>query len=98
MTAVNAGEESAATNQLHVSYSVTSQWNDGFTGAISIQNTGLPAINSWTWPHGQKITQAWSAKRRLRSMSTERNANTYFTAIVTPDWLLSPPAKKYMGT
>ncbi|MGB6942150.1 MAG: Ig-like domain repeat protein [Bryobacteraceae bacterium] len=75
VTAVNAGGESAASNQAsatttgafacHVSYSVTSQWNNGFTGAISIQNSGTTKITSWTltwaWPGNQAVTQSWNA-------------------------------------
>jgi hypothetical protein len=75
VTAVNAGGESAATNQAtattagglacHVGYSVTNQWNTGFTGAITIHNTGATKINSWTltwaWPGNQAVTQSWNA-------------------------------------
>jgi hypothetical protein len=73
-TAVNAGGESAATNQAtattapgfacHVGYSVTTQWNNGFTGALTIQNTGTAKINSWiltwAWPGNQAVTQSWN--------------------------------------
>ena len=75
VAAVNAGGESAATNQAsatttggfacHVTYSVTNQWNVGFTSALSIQNTGTAGINSWrltwTWPGNQAVTQSWNA-------------------------------------
>ncbi len=87
VTAVNAGGESAATNQAsattagvlacHVRYSVTNQWNNGFTGAISIKNTGATPINSWTltwtWPGNQRVTQSWSAN------SSQSGANVTFT-------------------
>jgi hypothetical protein len=87
VTAVNAGGESAATNQAgatttgtmgcHVSYSVPNQWNNGFTGAISIQNTGSTPITSWTltwtWPGNQKVTQSWNANY------TENGPNVTFT-------------------
>ncbi len=75
VTAVNAGGASAATNQAsattaaaascHVDYSVTSQWNNGFNGAITIKNTGASPIKDWTltwiWPGNQAITQSWDA-------------------------------------
>ncbi len=75
VTAVNAGGESASTHQAnattagafacHVSYSVTTQWNVGFGGAISIQNTGTVGITSWTltwtWPGNQAVTESWNA-------------------------------------
>jgi endo-1,4-beta-xylanase len=47
-----------------VHYAVASQWNVGFTAAITITN-GSSAINSWTlkftFPSGQTIAQGWSA-------------------------------------
>ena len=75
VTAVNVGGESAATNQAtatttggftcHVGYSVTTQWNNGFTGAMTIQNTGTTKIDSWiltwAWPRNQEVTQSWNA-------------------------------------
>jgi hypothetical protein len=87
VTAVNAGGESAATNQAnattaaalacHVGYSVTNQWNVGFTGALTIKNTGTTPINSWTltwtWPGNQKVTQSWNANY------TQSGANVTFT-------------------
>ena len=87
VTAVNGGGESAASNQAsaatsgatscHVSYSVTSQWNNGFNGAFSIQNTGSTTFTSWnvtwTWPGNQKVTQAWSTNYK------ETGANISFT-------------------
>ncbi|MGN9844329.1 cellulose binding domain-containing protein [Nonomuraea sp. H19] len=40
-------------------------WNTGFTGDITITNTGSAAINGWrlvfTLPSGQTITNGWSA-------------------------------------
>ncbi|WP_433090141.1 cellulose binding domain-containing protein [Dactylosporangium sp. CA-052675] len=42
-----------------------STWNNGFTAAISITNTGTSAINGWTLgftlPAGQSITSGWNA-------------------------------------
>jgi sugar lactone lactonase YvrE len=87
VTAVNAGGESAATNQAsattaavlacHVNYSVTNQWNVGFGGAITIKNTGTTPINSWTltwtWPGNQRVTQSWNANY------TQSGANVTFT-------------------
>ena len=40
-------------------------WNNGFTTAITIANTGSSAINGWTLaftlPSGQSITGGWNA-------------------------------------
>jgi endo-1,4-beta-xylanase len=45
-------------------YSVTSQWNTGFTGQVKISCSGA-ALSSWkvgwTYGAGQRITQAWNA-------------------------------------
>ncbi|MFE9439756.1 endo-1,4-beta-xylanase [Streptomyces sp. NPDC006602] len=45
-------------------YSVTSQWNSGFTGQVRIACSGA-ALSSWkagwTYGAGQQITQAWNA-------------------------------------
>ncbi|MDR7327781.1 MULTISPECIES: glucuronoarabinoxylan endo-1,4-beta-xylanase XynC [Catenuloplanes] len=42
-----------------------STWNNGFTAAISITNTGTSTINGWTLgftlPTGQSITSGWNA-------------------------------------
>jgi len=88
VTAANAGGESAPTSQAsattsggfacHVSYSVSSQWNDGFNGAISVENTGSTKITSWTltwtWAGNQDVTSAWNAN------STQSGKNVTFTS------------------
>jgi hypothetical protein len=88
VSAMNVGGESAASNQAsatttavlacHVTYKVTDQWNSGFTGAISIHNTGSTKINSWTltwvWPGNQDVTQSWNANH------TQSGTNVTFTA------------------
>ncbi|MEU3164903.1 cellulose binding domain-containing protein [Streptosporangium sp. NPDC006930] len=47
-----------------VAYTMNS-WNNGFTTAISITNTGSTALNGWslsfTLPSGQAITSGWNA-------------------------------------
>jgi endo-1,4-beta-xylanase len=45
-------------------YSVTSQWNDGFTGQVKISCSGATLSSwkvGWTYGAGQRITQAWNA-------------------------------------
>ncbi|MBZ5625107.1 MAG: Ig-like domain repeat protein, partial [Acidobacteriia bacterium] len=75
VTAQNANIESAASNQASattqaavsckVHYTVPTQWNVGFTAAITIKNTGPAPIDgwqlTWTWPGNQQITQAWNS-------------------------------------
>ncbi len=47
-----------------VHYSVN-QWSGGFTGSLTITNTGTTALNGWnltfTFPANQQVTQGWSA-------------------------------------
>jgi hypothetical protein len=87
VSAVNAGGESADTNQANattagglscsVSYSVTSQWPGGFGGTFSIKNTGTTTIKdwvlTWTWPGSQTVTQSWD------STYSQTGANITFT-------------------
>ncbi|MFE2882759.1 endo-1,4-beta-xylanase [Streptomyces sp. NPDC059272] len=45
-------------------YSVTSQWNAGFTGQVTIACSGASLSSwkaSWAYGAGQRITQAWNA-------------------------------------
>ena len=49
----------------HITYVDQNDWGTGFTGAISIKNTGSAQINgwtlTWTWSGNQQITQAWNS-------------------------------------
>ncbi|GHJ43197.1 hypothetical protein Cs7R123_05390 [Catellatospora sp. TT07R-123] len=44
----------------------TNDWSTGFTGNVTVKNTGTATINGWTlafaFTAGQQITQAWSSK------------------------------------
>ncbi|MFJ6406472.1 endo-1,4-beta-xylanase [Streptomyces hydrogenans] len=46
-------------------YTVQSQWGGGFTGQVTVRNTGSAPLTGWkvTWeyPAGQRVTQAWNA-------------------------------------
>ncbi|MCW6004204.1 cellulase family glycosylhydrolase [Micromonospora sp. CPCC 205371] len=69
-----------------VAYSTASQWPGGFTGNIAITNLGDP-INGWslvwTFPNGQRVTQAWNATVTMSgSQATAVNAG-YNAAIAT---------------
>ena len=45
-------------------YSVTNQWNSGFTANVTVTNTGTAPINgwkvNWTWGGNQQITSLWN--------------------------------------
>ncbi|MFF0220649.1 endo-1,4-beta-xylanase [Streptomyces sp. NPDC004629] len=58
------GPTDPPTGACTAAYAVTSQWNTGFTGRVTISCSGA-ALSSWkaTWAFGagQQITQAWNA-------------------------------------
>jgi cellulase/cellobiase CelA1 len=61
-----------------VAYAANS-WNNGFTGNVTVTNTGSGTINGWTlgftFPSGQQITNAWNATvSQSGSSVTARNA------------------------
>jgi endoglucanase len=49
----------------HITYLDQNDWGTGFTGAISIKNTGTTQINgwtlTWTWSGNQQIIQSWNS-------------------------------------
>ena len=49
----------------HITYADQNDWGTGFTGAVSIQNTGTQQINgwtlTWTWSGNQQIYQSWNS-------------------------------------
>jgi len=67
-------------------YSVTSQWDTGFTGQVKISCSGA-ALSSWkarwTYGAGQRITQAWNATC-TQSGTTVSCANAAYNGTV-PD-------------
>ncbi|MEU2778327.1 cellulase family glycosylhydrolase [Streptomyces sp. NPDC007162] len=56
---------SGATPACTVQYAVTSQWDAGFQGSVTITNN-LAAVSSWSlsfdFASGQKVTQGWNGK------------------------------------
>ncbi|MDG4798799.1 cellulase family glycosylhydrolase [Micromonospora sp. WMMD1082] len=60
---VNAGAAQAAAG-CRVAYSAPSQWPGGFTASVDVTNLGDPLDGwrlTWTFPSGQRVTQAWNA-------------------------------------
>ncbi|MCG5219538.1 lytic polysaccharide monooxygenase [Streptosporangium soli] len=53
------------TGNCAVAYKVGTQWFGGFTGSVTITNTGTTAVSGWTlafdWNDGQQLSQGWSA-------------------------------------
>jgi cellulose 1,4-beta-cellobiosidase len=99
ITAVYSGDanyltsKSAAVTQsitgaaCHVSYSVTSQWNNGFGTVITIQNMGTTAVNgwnlTWTWAGNQKITQSWDSSYSQSGANAKLTNASFDAAIAT---------------
>ena len=75
----------AASGGCHVTYSVTNQWNTGFQGALTIQNTGSAAISSWTlgwtFPNNQQITGLWNANYSQSGEAVTATSESYNGAI-----------------
>jgi len=50
----------------HVTYRILSQWQGGFQGDVTLQNTGTTTSTGWTvritFPEGVTISQSWSAQ------------------------------------
>ncbi|MEU8234299.1 glycoside hydrolase family 3 N-terminal domain-containing protein [Actinoplanes sp. NPDC048967] len=57
--------DTPAAGSCKVAYS-TSDWSAGFTGSVSVTNTGTATVSAWSlqWSYtaGQVVTQGWSAR------------------------------------
>ena len=92
---VTATTQSTGTNAgCTAAYSVTNQWNTGFTASVTITNTGTAATRSWqvtwTWPGSQQVTNAWNATE------AHSGQNETFTA-VSSDAAVAPGATTSFG-
>ncbi|WP_422769830.1 cellulase family glycosylhydrolase [Plantactinospora sp. WMMC1484] len=48
-----------------VAYATSAQWSGGFTANVQVTNLGDPISGwslAWTFPSGQRVTQAWNAE------------------------------------
>ncbi|WP_338702198.1 cellulose binding domain-containing protein [Streptomyces sp. Q6] len=49
-----------------VTYTITNEWPGGFQADVTLRNTGTATWGAWslgwTFPDGQKVTQAWNAR------------------------------------
>ncbi|ACU73078.1 glycoside hydrolase family 5 [Catenulispora acidiphila DSM 44928] len=68
-------------------YTVSNQWNNGFTAAVTITNSGTAATHSWkvtwTWPGGQQVSNAWNATE-AHSGQSETFTAVSSDAVVAP--------------
>jgi hypothetical protein len=69
-----------------VTYTASS-WNNGFTGSVSVANTGTSTVNGWTlgfsFPSGQQITNSWNAAV-TQSGSTVTARNVAYNSTLAP--------------
>lgn len=69
----------------HVTYTDQNDWGSGFTGGITIANTGSAPITNWiltwTWPSNQTMTQSWNATYSQNS-ETVSLANMSYNATI----------------
>jgi aryl-phospho-beta-D-glucosidase BglC (GH1 family) len=65
LTAATATEAVAAEGGCRVEYSVTGQWDGGFTAGVGVTNLGAAVDGwelTWEWPSGQQVGHAWNAR------------------------------------
>ncbi|QFZ17897.1 cellulase family glycosylhydrolase [Saccharothrix syringae] len=63
-TGLVATSNAEAAAGCRVVYTTPSQWQGGFSGNVAVTNLGDPVNGwrlTWTFPSGQKVTQAWNA-------------------------------------
>ncbi|MFG1885386.1 lytic polysaccharide monooxygenase [Micromonospora sp. NPDC049102] len=69
-------------------YKVTSTWQGGFQGEVTIMNHGSTPFSgwtaSWTWPSGQVINQIWSATQTTSGASVTAT-NVQYNGTVAPE-------------
>jgi endoglucanase len=67
----------ANTSGCHIVYTDQNDWGTGFTGGVTIKNTGNTTINgwnlTWTWAGNQRMIQSWN------STFTQAGANVTLT-------------------
>jgi hypothetical protein len=61
---ISAKTPAAGGGGCHVAYSITNSWPGGFQAALTIENTGSTAWNSWdltwTFANGQTVSNLWN--------------------------------------
>ncbi len=93
----NPSNQAAATTQssggggglsCHVTYIDQNDWGTGFTGGITIANTGTSPITNWiltwTWTGNQSMTQSWNATYS-QSGETVSLTNVSYNATIPAD-------------
>lgn len=69
-----------------VAYAVSSEWPGGFTANVNVTNLGDPVNGwnlAWTFPSGQRVTQAWNATVTTSGAQTTAQNMSYNATIAT---------------
>src|SRR5687767_1924531 len=69
-----------------VAYTVPAQWPGGFTGNVAVTNLGDPITGwnlGWTFPSGQRVTQAWNATVTASGSQVTATNMSYNASIAT---------------
>jgi chitodextrinase len=65
VTATTSAAPTGGTSGCTATYTVTSQWANGFTANVDVKNTGTSPTSSWqvkwNWPGDQQIVSMWNA-------------------------------------
>nr|MDT0661934.1 cellulase family glycosylhydrolase [Micromonospora sp. DSM 115978] len=64
VTGMTVAVSAQAAAGCRVAYTVSSQWPGGFTANVGVTNLGDPISGwnlTWSFPSGQRVTQAWNA-------------------------------------
>ena len=76
----------AAAAGCRVSYTVTSQWPNGFGASVEVNNLGDPLTGwtlTWTYTAGQTVTQAWNANVTQSGANVTATNVSYNASIAT---------------
>ena len=77
---------SGAAPACSVEYTVTSQWDSGFQGAVKVTNN-TAAMSSWSltfgFAGGQELTQGWNAKWSQSGMTVTAASESYNGSLTT---------------
>jgi hypothetical protein len=68
-----------------VRFSVTDQWNDGFTAGVTITNKGSETLSpwtlAWTFTAGQRVTHGWDGKYSQSGSRVTVDAESWNTTL-----------------
>jgi xyloglucan-specific exo-beta-1,4-glucanase len=72
----------------HITYTKNSEWPGGFTGTVTVNNTGTTTVTGWTvkftYPGDQKITSSWNDGSLAQSGETVTATNASYNGTISP--------------